>query len=122
MPGTRNRFDPYNLSNLFAVASRSLRQGSGGGRTSDRWGGLLVTLGFSCAVAALMVGLYCNVCSVMAPGGAGTSLSALLGPLPGRPGTSWESLKVGIWAQPVWLLMLATGGFAALLGSIFIDD
>jgi hypothetical protein len=104
-------------------AVSALRAPHGGLKSRlHRLGLALVFMGFCAAMAGLFVVLLDAAAWAVAGHWQSTSPSSLLGPLPAHAFGSWEALKIGLWVQPVWVLMISTGGFLALLGSVLIDD
>jgi hypothetical protein len=78
--------------------------------------------GFYLVLGACLVALRDAVHWLLEGEWSDTSLRALLGALPRHQWSHWEALKVGLWVQPVWLLMVVAGAFLALAGSVLMKD
>jgi len=83
---------------------------------------VLVASGLTLALAAAMIGFYDAARWFVTGIWADTSLHGLLGPLPSLEPGELRSLKLGLWVQPVWLLLAIGGALIALFGSGLMDD
>ena len=91
-------------------------------RVLQRLGTGLVFLGFCMAAAGVLIVALDAVVWVISGHWQSASLWSLFGPLQTHPFSNWEALKVGLWVQPIWVLMVLLGGLWGLLGSILIKD
>jgi hypothetical protein len=102
----------------------SARRGRGVGWAGilHRLGLVLVFLGFCTAAAGFLIFLMDAAAWAIVGRWQTTSLLSLFGPLAAHPFDFLDALKVGLWIQPIWLLMIALGAFLALFGSIVLKD
>jgi hypothetical protein len=85
-------------------------------------GKILVASGLTLALAAAMIGFYDAAVWFATGTWADTSLHGLLGPLPPLEPGELRSLELGLWVQPVWLLLALGGAILAMFGSALMDD
>ena len=82
----------------------------------------LVFIGFCTAIAGLLILMLDAAVWAISGQWQSTSFGTLFGPLPAAPFSDLRALKVGLWIQPVWVLMMGVGALLALFGSVLLSD